>query len=73
VILCGISSKPQIRVGSWDRTIIPLPFARAAMVWDGPVYANRDDDLEALARDWGARLSAANRRAEAILDAKGGE
>jgi lysophospholipid acyltransferase (LPLAT)-like uncharacterized protein len=73
VILCGLSSKPQIRVGSWDRTIIPLPFARAAMVWDGPYHAGRDDDLEALAGEWGARLSAASRRAEAILDAAAGE
>ena len=73
VILCGLASRPQIRIDNWDRTILPLPFARGAMVWDGPFNAGRDDDLEALARDWGARLSAATRRAEAILDAAGRE
>lgn len=73
VILCGLASTPNIRLGNWDRTILPLPFARGAMVWDGPYYAGRDDDLEALASDWGARLTVATRRAEAILDAAGRE
>jgi lysophospholipid acyltransferase (LPLAT)-like uncharacterized protein len=73
VILCGLASRPNIRLGSWDRTILPLPFARGAMVWDGPFQAGRDDDLEALASDWGARLSAVTRRAEALVDAAGRE
>lgn len=68
VLLVGVASKPCLRIGSWDRTVIPLPFSRGAMVWDGPLYASRDDDLEALARDWAARLSAVTRRAEAMLD-----
>lgn len=73
VIFVGLASTPCIRIGSWDRTLIPLPFSRGAMVWDGPHYAGRDDDLEALALDWAARLTAATQRAEALLDATGGE
>lgn len=73
VLFVGLASKPCIRIGSWDRTVIPLPFSKGAMVWDGPVYAGRDDDLEALNAEWAARLSAVTRRAEAMLDAPGGE
>lgn len=69
VIFCGLASKPCVRIGSWDRTLIPLPFSRGAMVWDGPFHAGRADDLEALALDWAARLTAVSRRAEALVDA----
>ena len=67
VLFVGIAMRPCIRLNTWDRTIIPLPFARAAMVWDGPAVAGRDDDPDALAPAWGARLSAVSRRAEAIV------
>ncbi|MDP1738534.1 MAG: lysophospholipid acyltransferase family protein [Caulobacter sp.] len=73
VIFCGMASKPSIRINSWDRTLVPLPFSKGAMVWDGPHYARRDDDLEALAADWAARLTAVTERAEAILDAADGQ
>jgi lysophospholipid acyltransferase (LPLAT)-like uncharacterized protein len=73
VLFVGLASKPCIRIGSWDRTLIPLPFSRGVMVWDGPAYAGREDDLEALNVEWAARLSAVTRRAEALLDATGGE
>lgn len=68
-IFCGFAARPCIRASGWDRTIIPLPFSRGVMVWDGPFHVNREDDLEAVTRDWAARLSAVTRRAEAILDA----
>ena len=67
VLFVGIAMRPCIRLDTWDRTIIPLPFAKAAMVWDGPAVAGRDDDPDALAPAWGARLSAVSRRAEALV------
>jgi len=67
VIFVGLAAKPCIRLGSWDRTLIPLPFARAAMVWDGPTGAGRGDDPDALVEDWADRLSAVTRRAEEIV------
>lgn len=67
VLFVGIAMRPCIRLDTWDRTIIPLPFAKAAMVWDGPATAGRDDDPDALAPAWGARLSAVSRRAEALV------
>lgn len=64
VLFVGVAIKPCLRLGTWDRTIIPLPFARAAMVWDGPATAGREEDPDALAEAWGKRLSAVSRRAE---------
>jgi lysophospholipid acyltransferase (LPLAT)-like uncharacterized protein len=57
VLLVGLSSAPAIRLDSWDRTLLPLPFSRAAMVW-------RQAEAGA---DWGEQLSAATRRAEALV------
>ncbi|MCI3181014.1 hypothetical protein C5708_12175 [Caulobacter sp. CCUG 60055] len=67
VLLVGMASRPCIRLSTWDRTSIPLPFGRAAMVWDGPFTAGGDADLAALGEDWGARLTAVTDRAEALL------
>jgi lysophospholipid acyltransferase (LPLAT)-like uncharacterized protein len=67
VLFVGVAIKPCIRLGTWDRTIIPLPFAKAAMVWDEPAVISRDDDPDVLVQAWAARLSAVSRRAEAIV------
>jgi lysophospholipid acyltransferase (LPLAT)-like uncharacterized protein len=67
VLLVGLASKPCLRLGSWDSAVIPLPFSRGVIVWDGPLGASGEDDLEALRLDWAARLSAVTRRAEAGL------
>lgn len=73
VIFCGLAASPAFRIGSWDKTVIPLPFARGAMVWDGPHHVGRGDDIDALRTAWEARLTAAQRRAEALVDGRGGE
>ena len=67
VLLVGIACRPCIRAPSWDSTVLPLPFARAAMVWDGPFTAEREADPIELARDWQQRLTAVTERAEALL------
>jgi len=67
VIFVGLAAKPCLRLGSWDQTVIPLPFAKAAMVWDGPTRAGRADDVDQLVESWAARLSAVTRRAEHLV------
>ncbi len=47
--------------------MIPLPFAKAAMVWDGPTGAGRGDDPDQLVESWADRLSAVTRRAEQLV------
>lgn len=67
VFLFGLACRPAMRAKSWDRTLFPLPFGRGVVVFDGPIYAPRDADEEALRIDWQARLTAADDRAEALL------
>lgn len=67
VLLVGLASKPCLRLGSWDQAMIPLPFTRGVIVWDGPLGAGAEDDLEALRLEWAERLSDVTRRAEAAL------
>jgi lysophospholipid acyltransferase (LPLAT)-like uncharacterized protein len=70
VFLMGIAASPAAQMNTWDRIMWALPFGRGAVVWDGPLYVPRDAkaaEIEALAADWSARLSAATRRAEALV------
>lgn len=67
VLMVGIACKPCIRLGSWDKGILPLPFAKGAMVWDGPMFAEGRADPALLSQDWAARLSAITERAEALV------
>jgi lysophospholipid acyltransferase (LPLAT)-like uncharacterized protein len=67
VLLVGLASKPCLRLKSWDEAMIPLPFTRGVIVWDGPFGAGPEDDLEALRVEWTDKLSAVTRRAEAGL------
>jgi lysophospholipid acyltransferase (LPLAT)-like uncharacterized protein len=66
-MMVGLACKPCIRLGTWDTAVVPLPFAKGAMVWDGPLYADNKSDLVALASDWAARLSAVTDRAEQLV------
>ena len=66
--MLGLAARPAIRLGSWDRGQVPLPFGRAAVVLVGPLPAPTEaSDLEAVRLDWQTRLNAATRRAEGLL------
>jgi len=67
VLLVGLAAEPCLRLGSWDRSVLPLPFSRGAIVWDGPVIAQSGDDRDELGRDWTERLRGATRAAEEAL------
>lgn len=70
VLLVGLAAAPCTRLKTWDRTIVPAPFGRAAMVWGGPFFARREDDADALTADWTRRLRDLDAQAQAIV---GGE
>lgn len=38
VLFIGLSCHPAIRLNSWDKAVLPLPFARGAIVWDVAAY-----------------------------------
>lgn len=70
VLLVGLAARPCLHLNSWDRAALPLPFGRGAIVWDRLEPVGRDVEaagLKALNEAWAARLSAATRRAEAMV------
>ena len=70
--LMSLAARPAIRLASWDLAQIPLPFARAAVVLEGPLPApgRGDVDAEAARADWQARMAAGQARAEALVASK---
>ena len=65
VLLVGLAARPCLRLGSWDRHVVPLPFARGLIVWRAPLHAGRGDDPGALRDAWRTALQAVTDRAEA--------
>jgi hypothetical protein len=66
VLLVGLACRPSGRLKSWDRAVLPYPFGKGAIVWDGPIR-DVQEDTEALRAEWAARLTAATERAEALI------
>jgi len=62
----ALSSKPALRLGSWDRFIIPLPFTRGGIVFGPPIRCGRDDDVETLREALQTGMDTATRRAEEL-------
>ena len=54
IVPVGFAARPARRLASWDEFMIPLPFARAAVVLGAPVRVDRDGDrAQALQRlEW---------------------
>lgn len=72
VLPVGLAARPRIRFGSWDRTQLPLPFARVVVVYGEPMPVEKDprNELEEAAlEELARRLEAARASAEARLDA----
>lgn len=71
VFLMGIAANPALQLdGTWDKVMFGAPFGRGAVVWEGPLFVPADADdatIQGLIADWSARLSAATRRAEALV------
>lgn len=67
VLLLGLACRPAIRLNSWDRAMLPLPFGRGAMVWDRVEIARETDPASVIA-DWTTRLTAVEARADALVE-----
>ena len=70
VFLMGIAAHPATQLKTWDKVMFAAPFGRGAVVWDGPLHVPADAaeaEITQLIADWSARLSAATRRAEALV------
>lgn len=64
-LLIGLSCNPAIRLKSWDRGLLPLPFGKGAIVWDKADYP-KGQDVAAVAAAWAERLTAVEARADAL-------
>lgn len=70
VVPVGISARPRFLARSWDRYMVPAPFARVAWVVGDPITVapNADDlDREATARRIEEAINECERRAEEML------
>ena len=65
VLLIGVSCHPAIRLNSWDRAVLPLPFGKGAVVWDRVDWPD-DGDMEAVTAEWTERLNAVEARADRL-------
>lgn len=65
VLFMGLSCKPAIRLNSWDRALIPLPFGKGAIVWDRATYPEGAEVSDVVA-EWTRRMNAVEARADEI-------
>lgn len=65
VLFIGLSCNPAIRLKSWDRALLPLPFGRGAVVYDLRRFPEGADIAEVVA-PWTELLTAVEARADAI-------
>lgn len=69
VLFLGLSCRPAIRLNSWDRALIPLPFGRGAIVWDISRFPE-GAEISEVAADWAQRLTAVEAEADALTGLK---
>lgn len=76
IVPAGISAAPRYLVPTWDRYMIPFPFARAVIVFGEPIYVPSTAKTEEEQRLWadklGAQINALEREAERLSGAAAG-
>lgn len=69
ILPCMYATSRRKVLGSWDRFILSLPFARSVFVWGEPIYVPRDltdDEVETLRADLELRMNALADEADAL-------
>lgn len=67
VLPVGVACSPCKRLGSWDRFMIPMPFARAAIAFGDPLFVTADEDDDTAAARIEDAINAAEARAHEML------
>ncbi len=57
LVPAAFSSSRKIILNSWDRFMIPIPFSRAVMVYDRPVYVSEKDSMDDKKLEFEERLN----------------
>jgi len=50
IVPIGVAARPSLRFGSWDRMMLPLPFAAVAFHFGTPIVVPRDSDSQGAER-----------------------
>ena len=69
VIPLGFAARPARRLHSWDRFLVPLPFARAAVVFGKAATVSRDADREHARAELERALCEATEAADRLVGA----
>jgi lysophospholipid acyltransferase (LPLAT)-like uncharacterized protein len=69
IVPLGVAARPARRLRSWDRFMVPAPFARCAVVFGPPVDVGRHDDREAVRVAIERALQQATDSADRLVDA----
>jgi len=69
VVPFGFSARPARRLHSWDRFMVPLPFARAAVVFGAAAVVSREADRETARIDLERTLQEVTERADRLVGA----
>lgn len=67
IVPLGVAARPARRLRSWDRFMVPVPFARCAVVFGPAVRVGRDDDREAVRAAVERALEDATHAAERLV------
>jgi hypothetical protein len=67
IVPLGFAARPVLTIGSWDRFVIPLPFARAAVVFGAPIAVSGDAEREELRQEVEKALADVTAAAERLV------
>jgi len=70
IVPLGVAASPARRLGSWDRFMVPMPFARCGVAFGGLVEVKRHDDREDARARVERALTEATTAADALVGAR---
>ena len=70
IIPVGTALSHKIKVGSWDKMRVPLPFGKTALTYGKAVYVRSDEEMEAAAAELERQLNWATDQSERFINKK---
>lgn len=70
IIPVGTALSRKIKVGSWDRMRVPLPFGKTALTYGKAVYVKDDTDMDRAAKELEEQLNWATNQSELFINHK---
>ena len=70
IIPVGTALSHKIKVGSWDKMRVPLPFGKTALTYGKAVYVRSDAEMEAAAAELEKQLNWAPDHSERLINKK---